>query len=181
MQLTYPEALASIIEHTEIGYTIRSQDRLWIVFSYDLWSEGDWAEMRYNRLYPMVGEKPGVIGGTAYDRDMATGGMTVPVWTTRAEAEFFAENWRDRMERLYDTPRGRDEEKPEVYVINLGDDARFEAQVIGLDNGRSVRDKPKFKGSEVAWQAMAGMYIRAGQWYAELEAAKQADEEPSCP
>lgn len=155
MRLSYRQALDSIIEHTEIGYTIASQDRLWIVFTFDLWSEDEHISLRYNRLYPR-----GLDGGMAYDLDM-TGVM---VWTTRAEAEAFAAGWR---ERLAEADRAQDDKvksSEHVYVMNLGDDARFEAGVIGR-YGVTVRTTPKFKGSESAWQAMVDMHER---WRTEI-------------
>lgn len=150
MRLTYHDALNTIIERTEIGYTIASQDRVWIVFTFDLWSEGDHATLKYNRLYPR-----GLEGGMAYDLDMAG----VQVWTTRAEAEAFAERWRERLaegDKMQDDGLKSSEH---VYVMNLGDDARFEANIIGR-YGVTVRTTPKFKGSEAAWQAMVDMHER---------------------
>lgn len=184
MQLPYPLALDAIIENTEIGYTIASQDRLWIAFSYDLWSDGQYADFRYNRLYPMTkgNDKPDEVVNTCYDRDMIHEGLTVPVFTTRREAETFAMNWRHQILNNHEERKGtvwEREEIPPVDVINLGDDARYEAQIIGHDRG--TRDKPKFAGSVVAWQTMTQMYLRAVQWREEQALAKQADDEPSCP
>lgn len=140
MGLTYNEALNSIIEHTEIGYTLRSQDRLWVVFAFDLESED---EFRYNRVYTR-----GIGKGWGYD-------LTIPgvlCWTSRWEAEAFARRLRNHLT----TPDGT----PKVYVMNLGDSARYEAQIIGHDNGREVRSTPKFKGSEQAWDACVEMSKR---------------------
>lgn len=153
MRLTYRDALNTIIENTEIGYTLASQDRLWIVFTFDLWSEGDHLSLKYNRLYPR-----GLEGAMAYDLDMSG----VQVWTTRAEAEHFAQQWR---ERLAESQSMMDDgiECP-VYVMNLGDDARYEKTVIGADYGHP-RTTPKYKGSEAAWQAMTEM---AQRWAEEV-------------
>lgn len=182
MQLTYNQALGSIIENTEIGYTIASQDRLWICFTFDVWSED---EFKHNRIYPMVADKPGIVGSTAYDRDIEAGGSAVPVWTTRAEAEDFAEQWRNQIdawmaEPYVGAPPSVPREKPVVYVMNLGDDARFEANIIGR-YGVTVRDKPKFAGSRDAWHALAEQGVLAMAHYSTLEAERTADEEPSCP
>jgi hypothetical protein len=179
MQLTYTQALDQIIEHTEIGYSIRSQDRLWICFIYDLWSDGEYADFRFNRLYPLVGDKPGVIAGTAYDRDMSHKGLNVPVWTDRQGAEHFAAGWRDHLHYLYDSAKGRTEEKPEVYVINLGDDARFEDQVLG--GYKRARSEPKFAGSRDAWDAMIQMHLRWSMYAIERTVAEKQDAEGSCP
>jgi hypothetical protein len=147
MQMSYDEALATIIDHTEVGYTIASQDRLWIVFVFDLWSED---QMRYNRLYSR-----GIGNGWGYDLTISD----VQVWTTRAEAEAFAATLRSYIEEF---SGGLPDPTPEVYVMNLGDDARYEAQIIGRDNGRATRSTPKFKGSLAAWKAMTEMHKR---WY----------------
>lgn len=144
MQLTYREALDTIIDLTETGYTIESQDRLWIVFIFDIWSED---QMRYNRLY-----QRGIGNAMAYDRDMEG----VLVWTTRAEAEHYAEQLREWLAEP-NPNRPLDVETPEVYVMNLGDDARLEASYIGRDSGAVVRETPKFKGSERAWEAYREM------------------------
>lgn len=177
MRLTYNEALASIIEHTEMGYTIASQDRLWIVFTFDFDSDGDYADFRYNRLYPMIVKDTGVTNGWAYDHDMDHEGRAVPLWTSRAEAEHFASDLRAHLARIENGAEMADN----VYVMNLGDDARFEAQIIGRDNGTTVRDHPKYKGSEAAWKAMAEMGLRWSMWAAEREQADEADAEGSCP
>lgn len=135
MMLTYNEALATIIDYTEIGYTVASQDRLWIVFTFDTWSTD---EFRYNRIYTR-----GIGNGWAYDLD-----IEALVWTSRREAEKYAEALR---------ARGQGEN---YYVMNLGDDARLESLFIGRDNRRRVRDTPKFKGSEEAWSAMIEMSLK---------------------
>ena len=140
-EITYNEALETIIEHTEIGYTIASQDRLWIVFIFDLWSED---QFRYNRLDPL-----GIGEGWAYDLTI----QGVKVWTSRREAEEYAERLRVHMrDNLSD-----DETAPTTYVMNLGDDARYEALIIGRDNGRPTRTTPRFKGSQEAWDAQIEM------------------------
>jgi hypothetical protein len=170
MQLTYNQALDTIIENTEIGYSIRSQDRLWICFIYDLWSDGDLAELRFNRLYPMGLSQP-----LSYDK-FSDG---VLMWTTRDEAESYAARWRkylDDVARLDDDP---DAEKTEVYVMNLGDDARFEDQVLG--GYKRARTQPKFAGSRDAWQAMIQMHMRWMTYAIERAMAEKQDEEPSCP
>lgn len=146
MELTYTEALASIIETTEMGYTVASQDRLWTVFIFDLWSED---EMRYNRLYSL-----GLDNGWSYEM-----WENELVWTSRWEAEEFAIRMRERL--ADDAAHGAFDggEVPEVYVINWGDDARYEAKIIG--RGRvTCRTTPKFKGSERAWVAMTEMSVR---------------------
>lgn len=151
MQLTYDEALETIIEHTEIGYSIASQDRLWIVFIFDLWSTGMW---RYNRLYPLND------GAWSYEL-MSLGFAEQPrvlVWTTRQEAEAYAKGLRERLEEKCAANKF---ETPEVFVMNLGDDARCESARIGRDDGRQVRSTPKFKGSQRAWDALIEMRERA--------------------
>ena len=161
MQMTYDEALGAIIEHTEIGYTIRSQDKVWIVFTFDLDSEGEHASLRYNRLYPLINTETGEQQGWSYElmmlgnREYPRG---VPVWTTRAEAEAFAMTLRHRL--LRDNPDG---EQAPVYVMNLGDDARYEAKIIGRYSV-TPRTEPKFTGSILAWRAMEEMYRK---WLAE--------------
>jgi hypothetical protein len=144
MQMRYDEALDSIIEHTEIGYTIASQDRLWIVFIFDLWSED---EFRYNRLY-----STGI--GEPWTYELLVGETSPPVWTSRREAEVFAEQLRQRLIANSST-----DSIPEVYVMNLGDDARYENLVIG--GHKQARTTPKFKGSKRAWGAQIEM---RGRW-----------------
>ena len=157
MELTYNEALDTIIEHTEIGYTVASQDRLWVVFIFDLWSDGEEWQFRYNRLYSR-----GLRNGWAYDLTI----NEVKVWTSRREAEAFAEQLRQRLEEegQIKDPDPDFDGVPEVYVMNLGDDARYEALIIGRDNGRGTRGKPKFKGSQRAWDAQIEM---SRKWLAE--------------
>jgi hypothetical protein len=155
MRLTYDEALASIIDHTEIGYTVASQDRLWIVFTFDLDSEGEHASLRYNRLYPLVNTEGEMVGGWSYDLTVHSRDRQVPVFTTRAEAEHFAMTLRHAA-LVRDNAAG----VPDIYVMNLGDDARYEASIIGRDNGARTRTTPKFKGSESAWAAMDEMTQR---------------------
>lgn len=132
--LTYNEALDTIIENTEIGYTLDSQDRLWIVFIYDLWSED---EMRFNRLYP---RDPALGGGWGYDLTIDG----VLVFASRKEAEAFAADLREGV-----APQP-------VYVVNLGDDARWERWALGQTPDLT----PRFKGSEAGLAAMTEMRDR---------------------
>lgn len=153
-ELTYREALNSVIEYTEMGYTVRSQDRLWIVFIFDLWSDGDWADFRYNRLYPLQPDPASASASGlswAYDLDMDG----VRVWTSRWEAEAAAAELRERLVR---SGRSDESEPSEAYVMNLGDDARWEALVLGgRPGGVTTRVQPKFKGSRAAWTALGDM------------------------
>lgn len=135
MELTYTEA-QGLLETTEIGYTIASQDRLWTVFIFDLWSSD---EYRYNRLFTQgIGEP---WSYDPWDKEL--------FWTTRREAEAFAERMREHL-----AAAGGDQ--PTVYVMNWGDDARWEAQLIGR-YGTPTRSTPKFAGSREAWDAMGEM------------------------
>jgi hypothetical protein len=142
-QLTYDEA-QGLLDTTEMGYTVASQDRLWTVFTFDLWSED---EYRYNRLYSM-----GIGRPWAYDAD---GGDLF--WTTRREAEAFADALRVYLSEANKTP----DEPPEVYVMNWGDDARLEALFLGgRPGGVASRTTPKFAGSRAAWDAVIDMHRR---------------------
>lgn len=156
VQMTYNEALEQIIENTEIGYTLDSQDRLWLCFIFDLWSEGERAPFRYNRLYP-IGDP--LKGRTAYDLTIDG----VLVWTSRTEAETYADKWRKVIDDAERYEPFTEHEKPEVYVMNLGDDARYEATQIGRW-GTPCRPTPKYKGSVRAWEAISEMRSR---WVAE--------------
>lgn len=144
--LTYRQALAEIIEPTAIGYSIRSQDRLWVVFTFDTWSMD---EFRYNRLYPLIERD-----GWAYDLDIPN----VPVFLSRREAENYAESLTNHLAR-----KSLRDDTPEVYVMNLGDSARYEAGWIGYDRRPWPRQKPKFKGSQRAWDAMTEMHHKWAQ------------------
>jgi hypothetical protein len=152
MQLTYDKALATIIDHTEIGYTIASQDRLWVVLTFDLDSTD---QFKYNRMYSR-----GIGNGWGYDLTISD----VQVWTTRREAEEFAKELRADLADWVALHPDSGHEAPEVYVMNLGDEARYEALIIGRDNGRGTRRTPKFKGSQRAWDAMTEM---SRKWYEE--------------
>lgn len=162
MRMTYDEALASIIEHTEIGYTVASQDKVWIVFTFDLDSEGEHASLRYNRLYPLVNSDGEMVGGWSYDLTVHSRDRQVPVFTTRVEAEHFAEEVRVSVAewQMELVNKGHEPKDVKVYVMNLGDDARYEASIIGRDNGARTRTTPKFTGSILAWQAMEEMTKR---------------------
>lgn len=140
--MDYMTALDTIIERTEIGYTIASQDRLWLVFIHDLWSED---AFKFNRLYPMSN------GNWSYDLDLSD----VLVWTSRREAETYAVELRERLEAK---PLDTEGEKPQVYVMNLGDDARLEDARLGGYKG--ARKTPKFAGSREAWKACEEMQVR---------------------
>jgi hypothetical protein len=138
MQLTWTVARHTIIETTEIGYTVASQDRLWTVFIFDVWSED---EYRHNRLFTQgIGEP---WSYEMWDKEL--------VWTSRREAEVFA----DQMRAYLAAHNQTDEDPPPVYVMNWGDDARYEARLIGRDSGATCRIEPKFVGSRAAWDAMA--------------------------
>lgn len=156
-RMSYGEARDTILDHTEIGYTIASQDRLWTVFIFDLWgAEGD--PYRYNRLYPLPS------GAWSYEVGIGSG-EKVWFYTTRVEAEAAAEELREGLRKSYDHASASGEipgppTPPEVYVINWGDDARYEASIIGRDSGARTRTTPKFKGSERAWAAMVEMSRR---------------------
>lgn len=150
MQLTYAQARELILEPTEMGYTLASQDRLWTVFIYDLWSED---AFRFNRLY-----STGIDQAWSYEM-----WENELVWTTRLEAEAYAK----RLREWFDVSRQENENPaPEVYVINWGDDARHEATLIGRDGGGRPRKTPKFKGSEKAWNVMTEMHNRWVEEYA---------------
>lgn len=153
MQLTYGEALGGIIEFTEIGYTIASQDRLWTVFIFDLWSPED-DIYRYNRLFTTGINQPWV-----YDV-----GDDVLFWTTRVEAEEFAERLRAVLKENHDNAVASGDLPPDselsgVYVMNWGDDARYENLWCG--NHDRARRTPKFAGSIAAWVALYEMMSRS--------------------
>ena len=164
--ITYNEAVDTIIEHTEIGYTLASQDKVWIVFTFDLNAEGDYAAFRYNRLYPLVRLDNDEMGGWSYELLMLGGERErgVPVFLNRVQAERFADDLRAHIKHKagqgHTALHGQDGEEPQVYVMNLGDDARYEKTIIGPDGGTHPRTTPKFKGSEAAWQAMTEMTQR---------------------
>jgi hypothetical protein len=157
MQLTADEAYANF-DTTEMGYAIASQDRIWVVFIFDLWSDGSWADYRYNRLYPTAQD--------AWAYDMSG---DVLVWTSRAEAEQAAAELRVRLDYRYE---GDPENQPDVYVMNWGDDARYEASIIGRDGYARPRATPKFKGSEAAWAACVEMGARWAEYAASREAGQ---------
>lgn len=143
MRLTYNEAHWTILETTEMGYTLASQDRLWTVFIFDSWSED---EFRHNRLY-FLGDG---IEHMAYDYDVRPGAA---FFTTRREAEAFAADRRADFEaEVEDTAK-----RPIVYVINWGDDRRLEAWQMG--------DRPKLgvvkKGSV---EAIKALIARNEEW-----------------
>lgn len=144
MQLTWTEAIGAVLEPTELGYTLRSLDRLWTVFIFDEWSED---EFRFNRLF-----STGL--GQPWSYEMWE---TELVWTTRIEAERFAQRLRDDFEGSEGTP-------PEVYVINIGDDRRHERSVI-----EGVPLKCHFRGSQRALTAMALMHHRWVEFHQRLE------------
>lgn len=151
--MDYMTALDTIIERTEIGYTIASQDRLWIVFTFDLESEN---AFRYNRLYPAGYRR------WAYDLDI----YGVEVWTTRREAEKYAAELRELLAAEPFSPEG---ERPQVYVMNLGDDARYEDAHLG--GYKRARREPKFAGSREAWKACEEMQVRWREHFARLSEA----------
>lgn len=140
MKLTYDEAVHTVLETTEMGYyTLASSDRLWTVFIYDTWSDDEWFG---NRLF-FQSERM-----TSYDM-----WALELVWTTRAEAEAFAAIVRaDYADG--ETPSLAGKVAPEVYVINWGDDARYEREVL---EGKEFR--ARFKGSVAAVEAMRAMNI----------------------
>jgi len=140
MKLTYAQARNEVLETTEIGYTLRSQDRLWLAFMFDTWSEDEWWG---NRLYFINAQatEDGADLRTSYDlfEDEV-------LWTTRREAEAHAEAMRDLIQRSAPLEH-RDDYR--VYVINLGDDRRAEREYL-----EGVPFKAHFKGSEAAVEAM---------------------------
>ena len=141
--ITYRQAVAEFIETTELGYSIRSQDRLWLVFYYDLYAEGT---LRYNRLYPYRSHAS-ATSYDLYDDEL--------VATSRREAEEFAAKWSESLRTLYES---RGFSAPEVFVMNMGDDARFEDLILGCK--KRARTTPKYKGSERAWQTQIEMSRR---------------------
>lgn len=139
-QLKYGEA---DFEPTELGWTLASQDKIWAVFIFDLDSKpGDHGEIyKYERLYPIGLDEQGLFVWSYDPSD------DMPVWTSRWEAEAYARELRVRLGI-------RTDPLDDVFVINWGDDARYEVTIIGRDNGHPARQTPKFKGSERAWSAM---------------------------
>ena len=109
---------------------------------------------KYERLFP-IGPQPDGKFLWSYDPsdDMLA-------WTSRWAAEAYARELRVRLGI-------RTDPLDDVYVMNWGDDARWEARLIGRDNNYPVRQTPKFKGSERAWDAMqmiAQRRERERQW-----------------
>lgn len=132
---------------TEMGYTIASQDRYWTAFIFDIWSseDGEDADLKGSRLFSQGLGEPWSY--EMWDSEL--------LWTTRREAEAFAQQVREQWTERIGGEAG------EVYVINWGDDARYEAWVLGgRDGGGRVRQTPKFKGSERAIEAMREAHRR---------------------
>lgn len=132
MELAYWEARRDILETTELGYTLKSQDKLWTCFTFDTWSEeGD--PYRGCRLF------------FRKDRD----GLSYDVmddelfWTSRLEAEAFRKSFWDKNPDV------------EVHVINWGDDSRWENAYL---SDRSFLMQGKFSGSTEALVAMCAMH-----------------------
>lgn len=150
-EMTYDEARGAVLEYTEMGYSVASQDKLWVCFIFDLTSEDEWYG---NRLYPVH------LKLWSYDMD-----GNCLVWTRRAEAEAFRLKYNASRENVADAPK--------MYVMNWGDDARFEACIIGRDTGAVTRRTPKFAGSREAWQAMVEQYPRTAAHYEELMASRE--------
>jgi hypothetical protein len=139
-RLTYDEARAEVLETTELGYTLASQDKLWTCFIFDTWSTD---EMRGNRLYFRNGDR--VLSYDMWDDEL--------VWTSRAEAETFQAEQQAR----YDNEATTGREPVIVYLINWGDDARWERSIleerVGITEG-------KFAGSKAALEAMTDNWNR---------------------
>lgn len=136
-RMTYDQAICEVLEYTEIGYTQKSQDRLWTCFIVDSWSED---LLRGNRLYFNA-------RGMSYDMwDIEW------VWTSRAEAEAF----RAETQEMFDAEAKRRGEEPiRVYVINWGDDHRFEESIV---NGSRI-ERGKFAGSTEAIAKLNELYL----------------------
>lgn len=148
MQLTYAEARDTVLETTEMGYTVASQDKLWTVFTFDLDSEN---EYRFNRLFFIT---PNCTSYEMFHDEL--------MWTSREEAEEFARLMRINQMEFYREWLLEGNEPfalPDIYVINWGDDSRYEATILDLPY-RRTRKTPKYKGSIRAWSAMADMRRR---------------------
>ncbi len=141
VQMTYLGAQETILENTEMGYTLKSQDKLWMVFWFDTWSEDS---LKYNRVFPVSEE----MGSYEMWEDELC-------WTTRTEAETYAETLRIEFATKVTSPDSLLTEPPEVYVINWGDDSRYESYCLGTRPNMGL----KYKGSAAAVDAMQKMRL----------------------
>lgn len=117
--MKYSEARDLILEPTWNGYTLRSQDRIWVPHIYDTWSTNT---LRGNRLYFLPN-----LRGMSYelwDDEL--------VFTSLREAEQF----RAEKQAEFD----EDGDKVTVYLFNLGDDRRWERWLL-----EGIEYKPRFK------------------------------------
>lgn len=132
MQTTYGQAE---FEPTGISWTLASQDRYWAVFYYDD-SENQPEAYRHSRVFL------GAVGDPdSYDLIDPS-----PVFTRRSEAEAFAQVRRDWLDS-----RGLE---TQIFVINLGDDARWERAILGMASGhrdeKVFLTRGRFRGSDAA-------------------------------
>ena len=127
-QLAYWEARRDILETTELGYTLKSQDKLWTCFMFDTWSQD---EYQGSRLYFRADKS--IVSYDVMDDEL--------FWTSRVEAEAFRKSFWGKNPDV------------EVHVINWGDDRRAEAAYM---NGSFLMEG-KYAGSTEALVAIAAM------------------------
>lgn len=139
-RMTWDQAVQDVLQRStdpDTAYTLGSQDQLWTVFIFDSWSSD---HMRGATLF-FIDENRRM----SYDLF----GDAI-VFNYRAEADEF----RDKLQALYDNETTSEREPVVVYTINVGDHARW---------NQSVRDgapitEGKFAGSDLALEALTGRY-----------------------
>lgn len=135
---------AEILEHTEIGHTQKSQDRIWVIATIED-GAGGWAD-----------DYPELIGNPVY---LFADGQTscYDIWDDGAcfLSRREAEAWLDAvMPEPY---------RQKWYVVNYGDGHRFEQAYFNGDiayDGDGFR--PKFRGSDA-------FYARHTEVYRQIE------------
>lgn len=126
--LTWDEARNDIIETTEIGYTLKSLDKIWVAATIEDGSSG-WAK-----------ENPEWIGNPIYATVDKAGSYeiwdTVACFTSRRECEAFIESFGDPYRWWW-------------FPLNMGDETRWEHKYLDgkLHDLSGRRYTPKFKGS----------------------------------
>ena len=140
-QLTYNDAWNEILEETELGYTLASQDKLWTCFVFDDWSDD---EMRGNRLFFTNGD--GAMSYDVWDEEL--------FWTSRAEAEEFQKLHQDR----FDQRKTDADPQVTVWLINWGDDSCWENGILtkreGITEGKFAGSGPALVEMTARWDAL---------------------------
>lgn len=112
MKLTWDQALATIIDHTDIGYTQKSQDRIWVIATVDDVSPDEW----YGNWLYMI--EPGLSSYDLWSDELC--------FTSLREAkQYIATEVPEKVREYW-------------YPLNLGDEARYENSVI---NGTEFKPK----------------------------------------